>query len=50
MTEVRIDVSRYPGITNKFKEAKRLSDALTYVQVCIAAIDDYLEKLRRQRH
>jgi hypothetical protein len=45
MTEIRNNVSRYPGITEKFKEAKRLSGALTYVQACVTAIDVYLGKL-----
>lgn len=49
MTEVRIDVSRYPGITEKFREAMQLSGAITYIQVCINAIDVYLAKLRRDR-
>ena len=49
MTEVRIDVSRYPGITEKYQEAMSLSGAITYIQVTIAAIDEYLAKLRRQQ-
>ncbi|SNT01943.1 hypothetical protein SAMN05216374_2328 [Tardiphaga sp. OK246] len=49
MTEVRIDVSRYAGITEKFREAVQLSGAITYIQVCVSAIDMYPAKLRRDR-
>ncbi len=49
MTEVRIDVSRYPSVTEKFREAMSLSGTTTYVHVVINALNEYLAKLRRQQ-